>query len=151
MAVVTKEEIQHWLEVTKLDIEADYDLGDLAKQAEILLFSKLATKFDTSSWIDAASTPELVRTMVAMLTASFEYHKAYSETSDAGNPYAIELRNLVLGTPPDHEDGILAGLLNGSVTLVDAPGESPADLGTISFLPDDNTEPVATFTMGVRF
>ena len=87
-----------------------------------------------------------------MLVAAWRYNKAYSESSDSGNPYADKLEDMVL----DPDTGLIAGIIAGTLTLLDVTDQGPAVEGTLVFYPDDtvgieNTEEAARFTMGKVF
>ncbi len=127
---ITSADVQVWLEPTKLRIDSGDSLAEEIPASEIVL-SKLATRFDTSGWIDETDTPDLVRQVIAMLVASFRYNSIYSETEDAGNPYADKLKDMA--------DNLIMGILDGSIDLIDEPLQGPAVTGTLEFFPTDKT------------
>lgn len=153
--ITIKDHVQPWLESTKLTLEPD-DILDEEPIASELVRSKLSSRLDVSTWVDVSTTPTLVKQMIGMLVAAWRYNKHYSESDeDAGNPYANKLERMVLGTPPDFEDGLIYDILNGTIDLLDVT-EDLTETGTIAFYPDDTVgveypEEAARFTMGTIF
>ena len=149
MALVTIDDVQIWLEVTKHRIAPDDQLPEESAASEVVL-SRLAVRFDTTTWVDPASTPSLVRKIIAMLVASWRYNRVYSETDeDAGNPYANKLEQ--------RANDLITAILEGSIALTDV-GTGPAIDGTVDFYPTDistATDSVddkgRVFTMGKVF
>jgi len=127
---ITPADVQVWLEPTKLRIDSGDSLAEENAASEIVL-SKLTTRFDISDWTDTTDTPDLVRQIIAMLVASFRYNSIYSETEDAGNPYADKLKDMA--------DNLIMGILDGSIDLIDEPLQGPGVTGTLEFFPTDKT------------
>jgi hypothetical protein len=154
MALITLDEVQPWLEESKLRLAQDDELVEEVTASPLVL-GKLAARFDTSTWVDENTTPEIVRKCIAMLCAAWRYNKHYSESEDgAGNPYANKLERMVWGDPPDFMGGIIGGILAGSIDIGTVDG--PAAEGTIAFYPTDAAEIIdegqaAKFSMGKVF
>lgn len=110
MARVSVEEVQAWLEQTKLTI-ASINTA-LATQIEEMVISRLATAYTTTTWVDAATTPKLVRYIVSMLYASFFIDRQYSE-DERSNAWARRLNGIA--------ETMILGILNGSIDLLDVP------------------------------
>lgn len=150
MALVTVAEVQAWLESTKLRLDHDDELLEEVHLSRMVL-SKLATRFDTSAWVDETTTPDLVRTIIAMLTAASRYNKQYSESdAQAGNPYANKLEGLAYD--------MLEQLLTGEMLLTDVTDDGPGVTGTVAFYPtdassliDDEDDSDRKFSMGQVF
>jgi hypothetical protein len=158
MAVfVTQDEVQQWLETTKLGItEVDVELES---SASTYIFARLGETYDTSGWIGSTTTPALVRKLISMLIAAWTYERTYSESSPDQPTWAQRLEAMV--------EAILTGLTDGSIALVDLPaGDIPTT--TPEFWPTDDTgntqqydalgNPLGDvnsedikFTMGIRF
>lgn len=160
-ALFSVNEAKAFLESTKLDLTSIED--SLADQMALQVLPKLATVYDTSAWIDTASTPALVRSLIAMLYVAEVYDRTYSDNSDdTTSNYAFLLRRTVQAN--------IAGLLNGSIVLpefpdvstgIDTPLFFPTDasslankgagcegsLGTL----DDPANTDASFSMGLTF
>lgn len=149
MALVTVNEVQAWLESTKLRLGHDDELPEEVHLSRMVL-SKLATRFDISAWVDETTTPDLVRTIIAMLVAAARYNKQYSESdSQAGNPYANKLEGLAYD--------MLEQLITGEMLLTDAT-DGPGVEGTVAFYPTDASSLLDTeddsdrkFSMGQVF
>lgn len=92
MAYLTVAEVQTWIEESKLTIEA-VDSG-LESVANSKVMTRLSAVYDTSSWLDEASTPLLVRQVMAMFVAAWYYRRQYSEDTDATPSYADWLEGL---------------------------------------------------------
>ena len=127
---ITSADVQVWLEPTKLRIDSGDPLAEEVPASEIVL-SKLATRFDTSGWTDENDTPDLVRNILGMLVASYRYNSVYSETEDAGNPYADKLADMA--------DNLIMGIMDGTIDLIDETLQGPTVTGTLEFLPTDKT------------
>lgn len=150
MALVTVDEVQAWLESTKLRLDHDDELVEEIHISRIVL-SKLSTRFDVDTWLDPTTTPGLVRTIISMLTAASRYNKVYSESdADAGNPYANKLEEMAYE--------MLEQLLTGEMILTDVTDSGPNVEGTVTFYPtdassliDDEDDSDRKFSMGTVF
>ena len=131
--VVTVAKIQQWLEKTKLTITSvDPDQAESARQ---IAFAQLVNSYDTTVWVDVATTPKLVQSAISMLIAAWIYQKAYSE--DGIVPaYGI--------SPEEKAYALLNGIADGVVALEEYPGVG-AQSETVSFLPDDSTGRTDTY------
>ena len=144
MARVTPEDVQVWLEPTKLRIETQDDIDPLAGSVESLVLGRLDSQFDVSTWIDEASTPAAVKTVIAMHTAAWYYNSVYSESGDGGNTYADKLMQMA--------DQYLDRMLDGTLVIEEAT-DGPGISGLLSYYPtdaEDETDPRA-FAMGDVF
>lgn len=130
MAVVTLQQVQAWLESTKLTLSA-YD-AELELVAQTQVFAAVAGQYDVSGWADNTSTPALISEIISMLIASWTYRRQYSEDSDADNWYAIWLEGKA--------NSILDAILGGTLALVGGTPLAGDGAGSPSFYPNDNTE-----------
>jgi hypothetical protein len=133
MARVSVAEVQAWLDPEKLQLPSNDPLPEEQHSSNIVL-SKLAQVFDVSDWVDEATTPSLVRTIISGLTAARRYNKIYSETEDAGNKYANKLEAILMD--------MINQVVAGSLTLTDVEtGDSPAQVhaNNPKFWPNDRT------------
>jgi hypothetical protein len=150
MAHITKEQAQAWAEGTKLTITAlDQELeSQLADEVVTQLFS---AGIDTSTWLTAATTPSLVRTIIAKLYVAWVYDRAYSEDIEEGSNYAVRLK--------ENAAALIAGLVAGDLVLPEQPTEVA---GEPIFYPNDASSSQAAtsedpslgpaaFSMGMRF
>lgn len=124
MARITVEEVRGWVEVTKLNVQ-DLDLNFLP-QLEAEIFAKLGTVYDTTTWLDPASTPTIVRVIIAKLYAGWIYDRAYSENQAESNPYAAMLK--------ENAEMLIQGLIDGTIEV---PGVPPLSNPNPSFYPND--------------
>jgi hypothetical protein len=115
-----------WTEATKLAI-VTFDAA-LLEQIESQVLGRIATQFDTSTWIDPATTPKMVKSIIAMLYVAWYYDKAYSEDQEEGNDYAALLRA--------QAENLLQGILDGSISLPEVPNLEP---GGPEFYPNDDS------------
>jgi hypothetical protein len=91
MARILLTEAAAWGEKTKLaTVLATLDT-DLLTQVENEVLGRLASVADTSSWVDSATTPGLVKTILAKLYVAWVIDRQYSEDEDL-NAYATLLR-----------------------------------------------------------
>lgn len=123
---ITTVNVQAWLETTKLNIagvEADLDL-----QLETRVLAQLEAGFDVSTWLTPTSTPEIVRSVLAMKYAAAILDRQFSEDSSATDPYAAQL-NLMA-------DDLVTGMLTGTVVVDGVLSGQPATEGP-DFYPTD--------------
>lgn len=92
MARIDVAEAQAWVEESKLDITT-LDTA-LLTQVEAIVLGQLNRVYDVSTiqllWVNAATTPPLVRMLIAIKYVSLYYDRAYSE-DDGSNTWARRL------------------------------------------------------------
>jgi hypothetical protein len=148
MAYVTVTAAQAWTESSKLPI-GSIDL-ELDAQVATQVLGRVASAYDTASWVDTPSTPKLIRSVMAMWYVSWLYDRAYSQDPD-GSVYARRLRQWA--------EDLLKGIISGVIDLDDAvannleagqPAFYPTDQGSAMDPTDDDPSlGPAKFTMGV--
>ena len=127
MARITAQQAQAWFDKTKLTItQLDMDLLDLI-ETEVL--GRLGAAYDTSTWIDSATTPKLVKTAISKLYAAWYYNRVYSEDTGTENAYATKLEN--------NAEMLISGIVSGTIELP----EVDVDLttGQAAFYPTDES------------
>jgi hypothetical protein len=144
---ITPAEAQAWAEGTKLTIATLDNELELHLSTEVI--DRLASAFDTSTWVDSATTPKLVRTIISKLYVAWFYDRQYSEDIEQGNNYADRLKA--------NAETLIAGLIAGTIGLpgvADTVGPvfyptdaSSAQQPTV----DDPSLGPAAFSMGMRF
>lgn len=145
--LITIDDVQPWLETSKLRINTDDELPEEPIMSEFVL-ARLASRLDVSTWIDESTTPELVRYIIGMLVAAMRYNKYYSETADdGGNPYADKLEAMA--------ENLIVGILEGDIIIIGVPN-AVSSTGTIAFYPTDIVglefpEEARRFSMGKIF
>jgi hypothetical protein len=143
-------DVNAWLEDTKLSLDSlDASLED---QVSNLILSRLAPEFTVTTWTDIASTPKIIRTLIAMLYAAWTYDRAYGDNAEEPNTYAVLLRRTV--------ESNIAGILSGYIVVTESPLTTdsrepvffPTDFSSAQAPTDDNPEwgPPA-FMMGSVF
>jgi hypothetical protein len=148
VARITVAMARAWAEGTKLVIDA-LDL-DLLDHIENEVVARLNSIENTSTWIDSATTPPLVRTIITKLYVAWIYDRQYSEDIEEGSNYAERLRA--------NAEALMLGLLDGTIELPGSTSETESPI----FYPTDASsaqEPTfedpslgpATFSMGLRF
>lgn len=115
--------VQAWLEPTKLTVsEVDTALEGHVVQ-EVL--GAIGSVYDVSGWIDSATTPSLVLTIMSMKYASRFYARVYSENPGEAK-YAIRLA--------EDANTLLAGVVDKSFQLVEITDD---DTSSPLFYPTD--------------
>ncbi|MHA2047125.1 MAG: hypothetical protein ACW99G_20225 [Candidatus Thorarchaeota archaeon] len=149
MALIDVDDVQPWLEPTKLRLDHDDPLTEEPFQSEFVKSRLASCDIDVTTWLDAATTPTLIKSIIGMLVAAQRYNTYYSETEDAGNAYANKLE--------ERASMLLEGVCSGSIDLLDIT-DDPATTGFGSplFYPDDSVgilvpEEGVRFTMGKKF
>ena len=91
MSILSPDDVNAWLEDTKLTVEAPLD-AQIENLHEQRVLGVLARRYDVTTWIDGSSTPALIVQLVAMLYAATVYRRQYSEdlTSDPAWPVWLE-------------------------------------------------------------
>ena len=113
MSYVTLPQVQAWLNLTKFSLLPSHFDEEQANLAADKILGWLEQRYDTSTWTDDETTPRMVRTLIAMLTASFTLRKAVSE-DDGVTTYCDWLEDRVYK--------IVEGLVDGGIDL---PGVDP--------------------------
>jgi len=126
MVHITVAEANAWLESTKLNL-TNIDTAVEGHASENII-SRLASVFDTSTWINETTTPKLVRTLISMYHVSYIYDRAYADDGENTSNYAFILRR--------QADLIIGGLLNGTIVLEEVP-DVITDLMDPVFFPND--------------
>lgn len=148
MARITVAQAQGWAEGTKLVI-ASLD-PNLLGEIETEVLGRLSSIGDTSTWVDTATTPALVKTIITKLYVAWLYDRQYSEDIEEGSNYAARLK--------ENAEVLIVGLLDGTIEL---PGGASTG-GEPIFYPTDASsalEPTLddmslggpAFSMGRRF
>jgi len=150
VANITVEDVQAWLEETKLEI-GSLD-SNLESQVATEVLGRVSTAdYDVTGWIDPGTTPKLIRKIIAMLYAGWFYDRQYSETSDT-NDYALRLKEAA--------EALLKGIVEGTTDIVEVPGTTTLiepvffptdDSSSVPFNPYVPGDGPAAFSMGARF
>jgi hypothetical protein len=125
VAYATQQAAQQWLQRTKYQVvDIDDEIDDLAANAVI---TALTRRYDTTTWVDTASTPPLAVNLINMLYASYWLRRSTSE-DDGAATYCDWLDK--------RADAMIKGLTSGNLDLpgVD-PDEDSADVGVPEFWP----------------
>jgi hypothetical protein len=149
MAHITAAQAQAWAEGTKLTIAVlDAELED--QLAEEVIRRLQSASIDTSLWVNDATTPKLVRVIIAKLYVAWVYDRQYSEDIEQGSNYADRLKA--------NAEALILGLIDGTIELdpvtnvVGEPVFYPTDASSaLLATPDDPSLGPAAFSMGMRF
>lgn len=128
--LITLPEAQAWGEKTKL-APALVALDDVLLafiQAEVL--GNMASVADTSTWIDSASTPPLVKTIIAKLYIAWVIDRQYSEDEEL-SAYAALLRATALS--------LQTAITSSEIDIPGVTTGTDAGDGLPSVYPNDNT------------
>ncbi len=127
MPRVGVEDVQAWLEPTKLSV----DVLDAALESQIAeqIVSRVSVNHDTRAWVDPAATPKLVKSAIAMQYAAWTINKSYSQQGDI-EPYANQLIRW--------SESLVGGIVSGTSDLLDVPGRATPGTGPI-FEPNAQT------------
>lgn len=125
--LVTVELVQQWLEKTKLTVGQVPD--ELDQTARDVVFGRVSQVYDTSTWVNTATTPSLILRIVSMLVAAWIYQSQYSENLeiDAGN-WGVKLESLAMG--------LIDGIVEQTIDIIDG-GVVSSDLSNPLFFPTD--------------
>lgn len=129
MARVTQPQVAAWAEASKMGTSAGIVSLDtnLLDQLEAEVISRLSgAGFDTTTWVDASTTPSIIRVAIAKMYVSWIIDRQYSEDEDL-NAYAARL--------DANAAGVIEGLVSGEIII---PG-SPEVAGQPAFYPTDES------------
>lgn len=121
---ISLDDAKGWIETSKLDVQA-LDLDHL-DQIETEILARISSVYDTSGWLDRASTPRLIQTIIAKTYAGWLYDKYYSENQSQPNNYSQLVKA--------NAEMLITGLVEGTITI---PGVPPIGSGTAVFYPND--------------
>jgi hypothetical protein len=124
MSNIAIQEAQAWAEKSKLDLGTALD-GELEATVASQVISTIAQAYDVTSWITVATTPKLVRSVIAMMYVAWYYDRTYSEDADLSS-YGALLR--------ERADALIVAIVAGNVVLPELP---TTDVGSPSFYPTD--------------
>ncbi len=129
MARITQAEAQAWAEATKFTIPsiATSPNSDLLAQLEEEVIVRVSTTYDTAGWVDATTTPRIVRVAITKLFVAWAYRRQYSESiegSDASYSALLEA----------NAELIIQGLIDGTIEI---PTEPTPSAGLPVFYPTD--------------
>jgi hypothetical protein len=152
MARITLQEAQAWAEGTKFTLPSLTGTNlDLLLQIEEEIVSRVASAFDTSTWVNDTTTPRLVRVAIAKKFVAWAYRRQYSESiTEQDAAYASLLE--------ENSETIVLGLVDGSIELpgvtsaTDEPAFYPTDASSLmEATTDDPSLGPAKFSMGMVF
>lgn len=123
MSRITVNEAKAWAEPTKLTI-APLDV-DLLDHLEEEVLRRVGVVVDTTSWVDAATTPKIVRTAISKFYVSMLYDRQYSEDIADGNAWAQRLAA--------NAELLISGIVDGTIEVPGATSEA----GQPVFYPND--------------
>lgn len=127
MSFLTTTEAQAWGEKTKLQTALTTIDDELLNQIASEVFSQVSQVADTSTWINSATTPSIVKTILARTYVAWIIDRQYSEDADL-NAYAGLLR------------AGATNLMNGIIaSTIDIPNATATGDGLPSIYPNDTT------------
>lgn len=148
--LIATSEVNAWLEKTKINLTS-LD-SDLAGSITELVLGEISSVVDPAAWVDTATTPSLIRKIIAMRYAGWYYQRVYSEDEET-NSYGL----LLLGEAERLTASIVNGILKvpgalaaeNSITAIGRPSFYPNDLSSnTSPTSEDSSTGPAKFTMG---
>lgn len=127
MAYLGVTNINNWLATSKYSVSAVNT--DMENNAVALVLGKLDGRYAIEEWVDQASTPDMVVSILAMLVAAWEYDRAVSEDGE-GDSYSVRLERRAME--------LLMGLYDGTITIPEVPQDASATTGYgPAFFPTD--------------
>lgn len=117
-------ELNAWTDGAKLEVGV-IDAG-LEESNAVEVFGQLSSVFDSSTWLDETTTPQLIRKLLAMRYVGWYFLRTYSEDTDISNYGMLLLAQA---------DALLQGLLTGSIILPEVP--VPLSNEQATFYPTD--------------
>jgi hypothetical protein len=141
-----------WLDEEKLAFVSDGDAQKEAASAERVIRGELTDRYGIvviDDWV--TTTPELIKTIAALLMASYRYAKVYSEAGLGVSNYATALEQRALE--------LLRGLREGTIDIGDIVGVVPVgalgfergDFFPDKFYTNEQGDPIRAFSMEMEF
>lgn len=127
---ITQAEAQAWVEATKFTIPdiTTSPNSDLLAEIEEEVIARVNSAYDTSTWVDATSTPKLVRVAIAKKFVAWAYRRAYSESlGEVDATYSMLL--------DVNAETIIQGIVDGSIEIPNIP----VVIGEPIFYPNDTS------------
>lgn len=132
-------ELNQYLAKGKLTFsQADLDdEADMEMTQSRIIFGRLSRAYDTTEWVDSATTPSLIRSLIAMRMAAYVWLRAHGDIDKGLNSYGMLLL--------DQNDELLKMIEDGEIGLEGVTyDESASSSETYAF-----TDP--NFTIGQVF
>jgi hypothetical protein len=124
----TVAEVKAWLEPTKLQHPNSLD-DALAVHAENEVIARIAVTYDPTTWIDDATTPSLVQTIMSKLYSAWYYERVYSEDiAVKESPWVSRLLANV--------EVLIMGIVAGNIII---PELGPSDINSPLYYPNDSS------------
>jgi hypothetical protein len=125
---ITTAEAQAWVEATKFTVP-DVTVSpnsELLTEIEEEVIARVSSAYNTTTWVDATTTPRLVRVAIAKKFVAWAYRRAYSESLEGADATYASLLDA-------NAETIIQGIVDGSI---DIPGIA-AVIGKPVFYPTD--------------
>jgi hypothetical protein len=127
------QDVQQWLEVSKHQVTA-VDAAQEATAFDIVV-GALSARYDVDVWVDATTTPRMVKTVVSMLIAGWTYNRSYAEQIASGiDSYGDRLVSSAMS--------LLGGLADGTTDII-GEDETDANISGPVFWPTDLATTIA--------
>ncbi len=138
MSYITPDDVNAWTDGVKLHVD-DLD-ENLESSVSTQVLSEASQAYDITSWVDADSTPSLIRKIIAMQYAGWLLERTYSEDDDI-DAYGV----MLLAQSQKLLDGVAAG----TTTLLDAPPGTSLNNNSPVFYPNDGSSDVIPLVNGI--
>lgn len=132
---VSISEVQQWLEITKFEVTYINTELEVAQFATVS--TALVERYPVDTWINEATTPDMIRSLVSMLIAGFMYNAQNAENASDAGSWGTWLIN--------YANKCIASLAGGKTQL---PGVVREDFTYPSFWPTQVATDMADPTLG---
>lgn len=133
MARISVAEAQAWAEDSKLSITS-LNLP-LLTQAETIVLAKLGRAYDPLTvqnlWVNEATTPQIVRMLIALKYVSYFYDRQYSE-DEGRNPWARRLDGI--------SEDLLQQVMRGDIDIPEVAGVTGVARAPLFYPTDASSE-----------
>ena len=127
MAHIEIQDARDWAEQTKMALDSLET--NLLAQVEAMVLGRISKAYDISMWATAATTPTLVKKIIAMFYVADLYDRQYSEDAETGSPWSSYLRGSA--------EALIEGIVDSTIDLIDLDPGQTAPSGSPSFYPTD--------------
>jgi hypothetical protein len=127
-AHITETDLRAWADGNKIVVPNGSLDTELEKQVAAEVIAGCAPAYDTTTWVDTNSTPELVKKAIAMTYLGWFIQRTYSEDADT-DAYAVMLLAAA--------QRLVTGIATGTTVLTDVPTGTSLSADTPLFYPTD--------------
>lgn len=131
MPYVSLAEVKQWFNGTKLEDDFAVD-SELEQTVVAYVLGRLQDTYNTTVWTGASSTPALIRKIISMFVAAWNYQVLYSDDDDLSN-----FGQMLKAEAEKWLEGVAAGKYDLGIAF--PPLDSGIFMSDVDFWPNNTT------------